>query len=69
MNTWIDSATWEPVPGGLTSNHEYLANMRFKDPTDSMTQLIVYGSVGANNAGRTAEGQALLRKVNEIYTL
>ena len=22
MEKWINSATWEPVPGGLTSNHE-----------------------------------------------
>ena len=66
MEKWIHSATWEPVPGGLTSNHEYLANMRrFNDPTDSITQLMVFGRVGANNAERTAEGQ--VRKVNENY--
>ncbi len=64
MKNWIDSPTWEPIPGGLTSNNDFMTNMRrFNDPTDLMTQLMVFGRVGANNAGRNAEGQA--RKVNE----
>ncbi len=42
------------------------ANMRrFENPYDSWTRLAVFRSVGANNAGRSAEGQA--RKVNENY--
>ncbi len=45
-----------------------VANMRrFNDPTDSVTQLMVFGRVGANKAGRITEGQALLGKVNENY--
>ena len=58
MQKWIDSATWKPVPGGLSSDDEYQTNMRkFNDPNDSMTRLMVYGRVGANNAGRAAEKQ------------
>jgi len=59
MQKWIDSATWKPVPGGLSSDAEYQTNMRkFNDPNDSMTRLMVYGRVGANNAGRAADKQA-----------
>jgi hypothetical protein len=62
MKKWIDSATWKPVPGGLTSDHDFKANMqRFEDPNDAWTRLMVFGGVGANNAGRSAAGQA--RKV------
>ena len=62
MNKWIDSATWKPVPGGLTSDPDYLSNMRrFQDPDDEWTRLLVFGSIGANNKGRAAEKEA--RKV------
>jgi hypothetical protein len=62
MKQWIDSATWKPVPGGLTSDDEYMSNMRrFEDPDDQWTRLLVYGSIGANNVGRAAEKTA--RKV------
>jgi hypothetical protein len=62
MNTWIDSATWQPVPGGLTSDIEYMSNMRrFQDANDEWTRLLVYGNIGANNKGRSAEKAA--RKV------
>ena len=65
MQKWIDSATWKPVPGGLSSDDEYQTNMRkFNDPNDSMTRLMVFGGVGANNAGRAAEKQA--RKVGNL---
>ena len=59
MKKWIDSATWKPVEGGLTSDNEYMSNMRrFEDPNDEWTRLLVYGSIGANNVGRTAEKAA-----------
>jgi hypothetical protein len=62
MKNWIDSATWKPVQGGLTSDDEYMSNMRrFEDPDDQWTRLLVYGSIGANNVGRAAEKAA--RKV------
>jgi hypothetical protein len=62
MKKWIDSATWKPVEGGLTSDDEYMSNMRrFEDPDDAWTQLLLYGSIGANNVGRAAEKAA--RKV------
>ena len=62
MKKWIDSATWKPVPGGLTSDDEYMSNMRrFEDPDDEWTRLLVYGSIRANNVGRAAERTA--RKV------
>lgn len=62
MQNWIDSATWKPVPGGLSSDDEYQTNMdKFNDPNDTMTRLMVFGSVTANNAGRAADRQA--RKV------
>ncbi len=65
MKKWIDSATLEPVPGGLTSINEYLTNMsRFNDPTDSITRLIP-ASLDASGQTRTAEGRA--RQVNENY--
>jgi hypothetical protein len=28
MKKWMDSATWKPVEGGLTSDKEYMSNMR-----------------------------------------
>ena len=66
MQTWIGSASWKPVPGGLTSDDAFLADMRrYENQYDSWTQLIVFGGVGANNAGRKAEGQ--VRKVNENF--
>ena len=66
METWIGSASWKPVPGGLTSDDAFLADMRrYENQYDSWTQLIVFGGVGANNAGRKAEGQ--VRKVNENF--
>jgi hypothetical protein len=62
MKIWIDSATWKPVEGGLTSDDEYMSNMRrFEDPNNEWTRLLVYGSIGANNVGRAAEKAA--RKV------
>ena len=48
------------------SDDDFIANMRrYENQYDPWTQLTVFGSVGANNAGRIAEGQA--RKVNENY--
>jgi hypothetical protein len=62
MNKWMVSATWKPVPGGLTSDDEYMSNMRrFEDPNDEWTRLLLFGSIGANNKGRSAEKAA--RKV------
>ena len=59
MRNWIDSAVWKPVPGGLSSDAEYQTDMRkFNDPNDSMTRLMVFGAVGANNAGRAADKAA-----------
>jgi hypothetical protein len=62
MKKWIDSASWKPVEGGLTGDDEYMSNMRrFEDPDDQWTRFILFGSIGANNAGRAAEKAA--RKV------
>ena len=56
MKKWIDSASWKPVEGGLTGDDEYMANMRrFEDPDDQWTRFMLFGSIGANNAGRAAE--------------
>ncbi len=56
MTKWIDSARLNPVKGGLTSDDEYMSNMRrFEDPNDAWTRLLVFGSIGANNVGRAAE--------------
>jgi hypothetical protein len=66
MKKWIGLASWKPVPGGLMSDAGFKANVRrFDDQSDTWTRLTVFGIVGANNAGRHAEGQA--RKVNENY--
>ncbi len=62
MNKWMFFATWKPVPGGLTSDDEYMSNMRrIEDPNDEWTRLLLFGSIGANNKGRSAEKAA--RKV------
>ena len=59
MKKWIDSATWKQVPGGLTSDNEYMSNMRrFQDPNDEWTRFLVFGSIGANNTGRLMERAA-----------
>jgi hypothetical protein len=56
MEKWINSATWKPVEGGLTSDDEYMSNMRrFEDPDDQWTRFMLFGSIGANNVGRAAE--------------
>ena len=53
MKKWVASATWKPVQGGLTSDDEYMSNMRrFEDPNDEWTRFLVFGSIGANNTGR-----------------
>ena len=62
MTNWIASARWKPVKGGLTSDDEYMSNMRrFQDPDDQWTRLMLFGSIGANNAGRAAD--KAIRKV------
>ena len=59
MKKWVDSATWNPVPGGLTSDDEYMSNMRrFQDANDEWTRFLVFGSIGANNTGRLMERAA-----------
>ena len=59
LKKWIESAAWKPVPGGLSSDAEFQTDMRkFNDPNDSMTRLMVFGAVGANNAGRAADKAA-----------
>ena len=56
MKKWVASTTWNPVPGGLTSDDEYISNMRrFEDPNDEWTRFPVFGSIGANNTGRLME--------------
>ncbi len=66
MQKWIGSASWKPLPGGLMCDSDFRANMRrFDDQYDTWTRLTIFGGVGANNAGRNAEGQ--VRKVNENF--
>ena len=46
MKKWIDITTWKPVPGGLTSDNEYMSNIcRLEDPDDEWTRPLVYGSI------------------------
>ena len=48
------------------SDDDFIAKMRrYQDPIDAWTRLAVFGGIGANNAGRNAEGQ--VRKVNENF--
>ncbi len=66
MKKWIDSATWKQVPGGLTSDKEYMSKMRrFQDPNDELTRLVLFGSIGANNVGRSEE-KAAKRKGRKV---
>jgi hypothetical protein len=56
---WIDYASWKPVPGGLTSDAEFFTNMRkFENTSNTWTRLTVFGKLGLNNEGRSAERQA-----------
>ena len=65
MKKWVDSATWNPVPGGLTSDDEYISNMRrFEDPNDECTRFPVFGSIGANNFTRSEEKAAKRQAYN-----
>ena len=67
MKKWIDSNTWKPVPGGLTSDKAYMSNMRrFQDPNDEWTRLVLFGSIGANNAGRSEEKAAKRQALVDI---
>jgi hypothetical protein len=59
MKKWMDSATWKQVPGGLTSDKEYMSNMRrIQDPNDEWTRIMLFGSIGANNFTRSEEKAA-----------
>jgi hypothetical protein len=59
MLKWIESATWKPVEGGLTSDNENMSNMRrLQDPNDEWTRLMLFRSIGANNVGRSEEKDA-----------
>ena len=56
MTNWIKSANWEPIPGGLFSNCEFLNYMDYaKNPSKSWYELPIFGDVGLNNQGRIAE--------------
>ena len=56
MKSWIPSATWNPVSGGLCSNSEFLADMkRADDPSmPGWCKLPISGELGLNNQGRNA---------------
>ena len=56
MKSWIPSATWNPVSGGLCSNSEFLADMkRADDPSmPGWCKLPIFGTLGLNNQGRNA---------------
>jgi hypothetical protein len=51
-------------PGGLTSDNEYMSNMRrFQDPNDEWTRLpLVFGCIGANNTGRSESAEKAAQK-------
>jgi hypothetical protein len=67
MKKWIDSATWKEVPGGLTSDKEYMSNMRrFQDPNDEWTRLVLFGSIRANNVGRSEDKAAKRQALGDI---
>ena len=46
MNKLFESASWKPVPGGLTSDRD------FKKIRESYALLYQFGAIGLNNAGR-----------------
>ena len=55
MTNWIKSANWEPVRGGLCSNHEFLRFMDYaSNATKSWFELPIFGELGLNNEGRNA---------------
>ena len=56
MNSWIPSATWNPVSGGLCSNSDFLADMeRANNPSmPGWCKLPIFGELGLNNQGRNA---------------
>ena len=50
MTKWIPSATWDPVPGGLCSNGEFLADMdRSDDQSLTWFRLPILGELDLNN--------------------
>jgi hypothetical protein len=59
IQKWLGCATWKPVPGCLTSDNKYMSNMRRSDDSnDKWTRFLVFGRIGANNVGRSAEKNA-----------
>jgi hypothetical protein len=67
MKRWIESATWKPVEGGLTSDNEYMFNMRsFQDPSVEWTRLMLFGSIGANDVTRSEEKAAKRQALGDI---
>ena len=67
MKRWVESATWKPVPGGLTSDDEYMSNMRrFEDPNDEWTRFLVFGSIRANTSNT---GRLIARAARQVACL
>lgn len=56
MTTWLPTATWNPVSGGLHSDSKFLADLdRANNPTmPGWCNLPIFGELGLNNQGRIA---------------
>ena len=56
MKSWLSSAAWDPVSGGLYSNLDFLSNMdRANNPSvPGWCMLPIFGELGLNNDGRLA---------------
>ena len=52
MQKFIYSASWKPVPGGLTSDAEFCANRA------RLTMLYVFGKISRNNPGHKEQKRA-----------
>ncbi len=69
MKKRIDSASWQPVSGCLTGDHEYMSIMRrFQDPNDEWTRIHVFGSIGATNKGIAEEKAANRQALGDILS-
>ena len=70
MTQWLPDARWEPVPGGLANQPNFLLYMSLAENTaGSWSKLPVFCELGLNNAGRRAareNGRVLCRPFHPL---
>ncbi len=73
VHSWIPDAVWTKISGGLASYPGFKRNLhRHSDPTDHLTQLKSFSSVGLDTnakAGQRQDRQMLYSLLDSIYRI